>query len=56
MRYPFPEVADSAKAIRQRAQERRLRNAEIREALKGGSLVLAGLMLAAMYNLLVHLA
>ena len=53
---PFPEVAESAKVIRQRAQERRKRNAEIRAALTGGSLVLTGLMLAAMYNLLTHLA
>lgn len=55
MGFPFPEVAESAKAIRQRAQERRRRNAEIREALMGGSLVLAGLMLAAVYNLLANL-
>jgi hypothetical protein len=54
MRDPFPEVVETAKAIRQRAQQRRKRNAEIRAALTGGSIVMAGHMLAAVYNLLAH--
>jgi hypothetical protein len=36
------------------AKRRRLRNAELTEFLTGGSLVLAGLLLATVYELLAH--
>jgi hypothetical protein len=39
---------------RKSAQERRKRNAELREFFTGGSLVLAGLLLATIYGLLTH--
>jgi hypothetical protein len=36
------------------ARQKRRRNAEIRAALSGGTLVLAGLLMAALYHLLAH--
>ncbi len=45
---------ESALAIRQEALRRRKRNAELRAFFSGGSLVIAGLMLASIYHLLAH--
>jgi hypothetical protein len=39
--------------IRKRAAERRKQRAELRELLKGGSLVLSGLFLAAVFRLII---
>jgi hypothetical protein len=48
----FITALQKSQDIRKRAQERRKRNAELRQFLLGGSLVMSGLLLAAVCNLL----
>ena len=47
-------VLNLRRAAVEAAKRRRLRNAELTEFLTGGSLVLAGLLLATIYELLTH--
>jgi hypothetical protein len=47
-------ILKERRAAGEAAKRRRLRNAELREFLTGGSLVFAGLLLATIYELLAH--
>ena len=50
----FLQTLKAAQLAREEAQRRRRRNAELRAFLTGGTLVLTGLLLAAVYSLLTH--
>ena len=50
----FTGPLKEAQAAIEAARQKRRRNAEMRSALSGGTLVLAGLLLAALYHLLMH--
>jgi hypothetical protein len=50
----FTRTLKAAQAAREEAQRRRRRNAELRAFLTGGTLVLTGLLLAAIYGLLTQ--
>jgi hypothetical protein len=51
--YSLTDIEMQAHEIRKRAGKRRRQRAELREFLKGGSLVMSGLFLAALYTLLI---
>lgn len=52
--YRFTGPLHEAQAAIEAARQKRRRNAELRAALSGGTLVLAGLLLAAIYHVLLH--
>jgi hypothetical protein len=50
----FVQTLKAAQVARDEAQRRRRRNTELRAFFTGGTLVLTGLLLAAIYGLLTH--